>query len=458
MPHVDEGRLHAYLDGALHAEDPGEARAVERHVEDCADCRALLEEARQIRDEATALLGAAAPPRVASPPPWEEVLHRAGAAEPRPRGIAWLPAGQRLAWAASLVIALGVGWWAHAALGAGPFAPGFGTARVDDASTASELVVPASTQAEDGEEEAGGGGSARGELEASRDDPRAASDDAGRGSTSLDGLQPSPAERVRLRTDQRGVQSASPDAEAPAFRSGAAGERVFSDESDELAERDGAAKAAQDGVATEATESRRAVDQARGNDDARLAGEPVESFERDAAQSPPSATPPPAATDASEARAREPARAGAEAESLDLARPAPPARAVAPGDAGDWDPVTLEEAATLLGATPVGVPGAETLEVAWAPSGRTLRVAQRLESGERIDLYQWLAGGRAGARAEAENQALAEVGALRGAAFDGDDGRTALVETGGLLVAASAPLSAAALRDALDRLEPLSDE
>ncbi|HUG00987.1 MAG TPA: zf-HC2 domain-containing protein, partial [Longimicrobiales bacterium] len=78
MPHADEGRLHAYLDGALHAEAPEAARALGRHLDACADCRARLESERAIRDEAGALLGLSLPPSVSAAPPWDEILHRAG--------------------------------------------------------------------------------------------------------------------------------------------------------------------------------------------------------------------------------------------------------------------------------------------------------------------------------------------------------------------------------------------
>ena len=43
MQHVDEGQLHAYLDGEL--TEPGDGpREVERHLEECAECRALMQE------------------------------------------------------------------------------------------------------------------------------------------------------------------------------------------------------------------------------------------------------------------------------------------------------------------------------------------------------------------------------------------------------------------------------
>lgn len=114
MSHVDEGLLHAWLDGALHAEGGDEALEVECHLAACADCRARLEEARRLRDEAAAILAAAEPPALPVPP-FEEILARKATMPPRapgrpaPRRRAALP----LAWAASLALALGAGWWAH---------------------------------------------------------------------------------------------------------------------------------------------------------------------------------------------------------------------------------------------------------------------------------------------------------------------------------------------------------
>ena len=45
MPHVLEGQLHAYLDGALAPSDPQFAE-IEAHLAGCADCRARLEHER----------------------------------------------------------------------------------------------------------------------------------------------------------------------------------------------------------------------------------------------------------------------------------------------------------------------------------------------------------------------------------------------------------------------------
>jgi len=92
MPHVDEGTLHAYLDGQL---TPADVREVERHVKACAACAARLDEERALIARATAILEQAAPPR----------------AKPRHvRRSLRLP----LAWAATVTIAFVMGRYLEA--------------------------------------------------------------------------------------------------------------------------------------------------------------------------------------------------------------------------------------------------------------------------------------------------------------------------------------------------------
>ena len=61
MSHVDEGVLHAYLDGALDAFGASEAERIRAHLTECAPCRARLEEERAVRAEASSILAMAAP-------------------------------------------------------------------------------------------------------------------------------------------------------------------------------------------------------------------------------------------------------------------------------------------------------------------------------------------------------------------------------------------------------------
>lgn len=142
MPHIAEGLLHAHLDGALGPDEQLEWTAAERHLEVCPDCRERLEEARELRARARDLLAGAAAP-VPSGPGFEalaaeaEARRDAGddatggstAARPEDRvgGTApWWQSTARLAWAASLVLAAGAGWFGHELLmeqGGGPPPP-----------------------------------------------------------------------------------------------------------------------------------------------------------------------------------------------------------------------------------------------------------------------------------------------------------------------------------------------
>jgi anti-sigma factor RsiW len=100
MSHADEGTLHAYLDGEL---TPVERAGVEAHLAGCAACRTRLDEERELAERALELLARVAPPEGAVPP-----IQRTGGrgARPLPR---WMP----LAWAASVLLALGTGWLAR---------------------------------------------------------------------------------------------------------------------------------------------------------------------------------------------------------------------------------------------------------------------------------------------------------------------------------------------------------
>lgn len=115
MSHVDEGRLHAYLDaqaGGAAGERAAatEWLALETHLEACADCRERLEQARRVRERTAAILSAAGP-REIHMPPFAEIRKRAMGAGSRRPAIA-IARYRALAWAATVVIAAGVGWYA----------------------------------------------------------------------------------------------------------------------------------------------------------------------------------------------------------------------------------------------------------------------------------------------------------------------------------------------------------
>jgi len=106
MWHVDEGALHAYLDGALDEYPAAEARRVREHLEACAECSERLDQERRVRAEAQEILGLAAP-RV-EVPSFEEL--RAYVRAQAPRRSAVSARLYKLGWAASVVLALGTGW------------------------------------------------------------------------------------------------------------------------------------------------------------------------------------------------------------------------------------------------------------------------------------------------------------------------------------------------------------
>lgn len=98
MSHVDEGTLHAYLDGEL---PPAERAALEAHVAQCAPCHAQLVDERALIERAGQLLGLAQPVERAAPP--LQQLSK------RPVRRPW-HVRTPVAWAASVVLALIAGY------------------------------------------------------------------------------------------------------------------------------------------------------------------------------------------------------------------------------------------------------------------------------------------------------------------------------------------------------------
>jgi hypothetical protein len=98
MPHVDEGLLHAYLDGEL---TPVERARVDEHLAGCLACRTRLQEERHLIEHASKLLGFAMPADRPAPP-------FSALARSRPRRF-W-HVRMPLAWAATVVLAVGLGW------------------------------------------------------------------------------------------------------------------------------------------------------------------------------------------------------------------------------------------------------------------------------------------------------------------------------------------------------------
>jgi hypothetical protein len=93
MSHPDEGTMQMLLDGEL---DSDQRARIESHIRSCASCAARLAEARAFLEEADRLVEVLAVP--------EQPARRRGS--PRRRTVM-----RTLAWAASIVLAVGVGYW-----------------------------------------------------------------------------------------------------------------------------------------------------------------------------------------------------------------------------------------------------------------------------------------------------------------------------------------------------------
>jgi len=138
MSHLDEGILHALLDGEVPSAD---LSAVERHLAHCRECQARLEEARAFRNEAFGLIEAldesehlqpisaaqggvfldSAPAasviqETPRPAPAQAAKRAAAGSEQtgnrtiRPPVRPWTRWGRPLAWAATIVVAVGLGY------------------------------------------------------------------------------------------------------------------------------------------------------------------------------------------------------------------------------------------------------------------------------------------------------------------------------------------------------------
>lgn len=143
MQHVDEGDLHAWLDGALDQLGDGRAAQVREHLRTCAACREALVAEETMRARADQVLALAVPKSIDAPP-FETLVARARALQPTvaPAQRSRLSRVTRMGWAASVVIALGAGWMARTLeLGSEP------ADRVASAPV-SEVVQPAAPSAD----------------------------------------------------------------------------------------------------------------------------------------------------------------------------------------------------------------------------------------------------------------------------------------------------------------------
>lgn len=138
MSHVDDGELTAYADGAYPANDPVALR-IGAHLSTCENCRTRLEQAHALRDRAAEVLGYATPARVQAPPAFESLEAQLATPAPRPRRT--IP----LAWAASIIMALGLGWFGR---GFWQYPPAGSDMAVNDALRAESQMQNAAPQPE----------------------------------------------------------------------------------------------------------------------------------------------------------------------------------------------------------------------------------------------------------------------------------------------------------------------
>jgi hypothetical protein len=105
MSHIEEGRLHAYLDGECAAR---EMEQIEAHLEICDECQDRLATATAATHAASDLL-AEVEPAPMSAPSWRELEERAAARTRKETRRVW--ARPSLAWAAVIAVAFGLGWF-----------------------------------------------------------------------------------------------------------------------------------------------------------------------------------------------------------------------------------------------------------------------------------------------------------------------------------------------------------
>jgi hypothetical protein len=109
MQHLDDGYLQSWLDRDRSGITGEEAAEVEAHIAGCEACAARLADLEGTNERARSLLATAGPSRDAAPD-FEDVVWRARRKAPsRGGGRSWMAAG----WAASLVLAVGLGWLTH---------------------------------------------------------------------------------------------------------------------------------------------------------------------------------------------------------------------------------------------------------------------------------------------------------------------------------------------------------
>ncbi len=134
MSHIEEGRLHAYLDGEC-AER--EIEQIETHLAICEECQERLEAATAASRTASDLL-AEVEPGTLSAPSWRELEARAAARVRSTARRTWVKPS--LAWAAMIAIAFGIGWFSNTYWSGSRYAPISGFRPAESPSMAADAV------------------------------------------------------------------------------------------------------------------------------------------------------------------------------------------------------------------------------------------------------------------------------------------------------------------------------
>jgi hypothetical protein len=372
MRHVDEGTIHAWLDEQI--SDPAEAAWIDEHLRTCAACSARMAEERATFDRARGLLSAAEP--AIDRPSFESLVARSAGArrdrsEDRPatrvvRGAVWMRAG----WAASIVLAMGLGWAARDFTSGGPESVLDDPARIERAQNAQPAAVsdaveqqsavtppaPPDPSASAVPTRGGGPSGPREGLQSSAPRRSAAGGGAVQGDLAAGARMPS-----------AGVPA--PPADAPLALT-------------EVARALGAA--ANEAAASGAVSREQPAQGAIGGAAVPVSAAPPQTFAT--APSPPAS---PAETSRTMIVAAPPAEAEAaaiqrRAEALAVGSVAP----ATPAAALEWRAVPRTEAAVRAGMPLYGVEGLAPVATSISADGRSVRTWYRLQAGEVVELIQ----------------------------------------------------------------------
>lgn len=144
MKHLDEATLQAWLDMPRSGLEPSEIAEIEGHLATCAACSAQLHTLRG-SDALVRELLADGVDHDAERPPFEEVVARARTQRGMGQGHARM---QRMAWAASIVVAIGVGWMTNELYRGAPPPESLRAPTAPSAASAADLEVRARAENE----------------------------------------------------------------------------------------------------------------------------------------------------------------------------------------------------------------------------------------------------------------------------------------------------------------------